>query len=149
MSPSTLESNAADEAFLDEVLNEQKAEEEITVTSAVDVIDKKLAAWTLHIYNQVNGESVVRPANITKDDSWIVKYKLEQVFDEERNRTLYTQTRNRRAAALVWDLESKRGSLFTDRLRMISEAGKVWREQQDQLDAQRQKVVLYNLGEKT
>ncbi|KAK5944890.1 hypothetical protein PMZ80_002092 [Knufia obscura] len=146
MSPSTLESNAADEAFLDEILGQPYGEEEDKVTAAPEAPEapeKPVASWTLHVYNEVNDEKVARPKDISAEDRWIVKYVLAREADS-KSRPLYNAARARRAADLVFDDDVKRANVFTDRLRMMSESGRMWREEQDAQDSQREKVMLYS-----
>lgn len=143
MSPSTLESNAADTAFLDEVLSETKIEEELKTPADPQAQEKPVTCWLLHIYNEVNNASVARPNGISTEDRWVVKYRLERNADS-KSRALYNASRNRRAADLQFSLEARARNYFTDKLRMMSESGRMWREEQDALDSQREKVVLYS-----
>ena len=146
MSPSTLESNAADTAFLDEVLSETKIEEELNKPADPQAQGKSVACWLLHIYNEVNNERVARPNGISTEDRWVVKYRLERNADS-KSRALYNASRNRRAADLQFTLEARAKNYFTDKLRMMSESGRIWREEQDALDSQREKVALYSPGQ--
>ncbi|KAJ9663516.1 hypothetical protein H2198_000782 [Neophaeococcomyces mojaviensis] len=141
-SPSTLESNAADTAFLDEVLGETTAKK-TDVGVPQETKSESVAGWRLRIFNEVNGRSVPRPERLTADDRWVVRYKLERRGDEEAKK-LYTACKARRAAALVFDEESKTNNMFIERIRRLSEEGKIWRAEQDALDAQREHVVLYS-----
>lgn len=143
MSPSTLESNAADTAFLDEVLSMSTTKEELEKPAAPATTEKPIGCWLLHIYNEVNDTSVARPVHLTAEDRWTVKYTLERYADSKSG-ALYNASRNRRAADLVFNLEAKANNYFTDKLRTMSESGRTWREEQDELDSQREKVVLYS-----
>jgi len=142
MSSSTLESNAADIAFLDDVLSETTVEDDLKTPA--DTQERPVISWLLHIYNEVNGASVARPNGISTEDRWVIRYKLDRVADS-KSRPLYNASRNRRAADLQFNLEAKARNYFTDKLRIMSESGRVWREEQDALDSQREKVMLYNL----
>lgn len=141
-SPSTLESNAADTAFLDEVLGEGTGRQTST-NGTQERKNKNIAGWTLRIFNEVNGKSVLRPERISADDQWVVKYKIERRGDEEAKK-LYTASRARRSAALVFDQDSRTNNMFIERIRRLSDEGKIWRAEQDALDAQRERVVLYS-----
>lgn len=143
-SPSTLESNAADTSFLDKILGEQgKVEAEGKLSVPPELKEAPIACWTLRIYNEVNGGSVLRPVNLSLEDRWTVKYTLDFKVDDS-TKSLYTATRNRRSAVLVWDLEAKQNNYFVQKIRDMSESGRVWRAEQDALDAEREQVVLYN-----
>jgi len=140
-SPSTLESNAADTAFLDEILDERDAKQTSTDV-AQEKKSKSIAGWTLRIFNEVNGKSVIRPERISANDQWMVKYKIERRGDEEAKK-LYNASRARRSSALVFDEDSRTNNMFIERIRRLSESGKIWRAEQDALDAQREPVELY------
>lgn len=141
LSPSTLESNSADIAFLEEIMRQEDVSE--SRIEEVDSTPDTMACWTIRIYNEVNGRPVVRPQNIKSSDRWIVKYEIGRVADTQA-RGLYNSCKNRRAAAFGGgDAEAKKENFFIQRIRQMSEAGRAWRDRQDEKDAQREKVMLY------
>ena len=140
VTPSTLESNAADTKFLDEVLGEQKEIEEAPVP--IEIKEKPITEYKLQIFNEVNGKGVVRPVNITTYDQWKVKYTLERKTGP-KTKGAYGMIRQRRESALTFDKEAKRNNFFQQKIRELSEGGRVWREEQDAADDLRNRVQLY------
>lgn len=101
----------------------------------------EVLTMVLGIHNLVNGQHVVRPVNLDKHQSWTVNYVLAQVSEKKQSWKLYKECQRRREAGLgkqEIDLENK----FKKNLRDLSAQGKVWRKQQDDLNAAKGEVVL-------
>ncbi|KAK5077241.1 hypothetical protein LTS08_006071 [Lithohypha guttulata] len=146
-SPSTLESNAADIGFLDSILGTRapdgekpEAQGKTQGNNQAKVEAAPVIGYELHIWNEVNGKNVLRPTDITSEDRWTVKYKLDRM-DNNTTRANSNRSRTKRAQALGRD--DKEG-YFQRMIRQLNESGREWRAEQDQLDGQREKVTLYN-----
>lgn len=139
LSPSTLESNSADVAFLEEIMRGDPPKSKAAESDVTD----KVACWTIKIHNVVNGRPVVRPNNISSSDQWQVKYSIDRIADSTA-RGLYNSCKVRRAATMGWDPDASKNNFFIQRIRQMNEAGRIWRDEQDELDSQREKVVLYS-----
>lgn len=151
--PSTLDSIAADTSFLDSVLGQkidsvlkpvpqpEPKEKELKAPSKKEP-ERKVLSWKLKIYNEVNGYIVDRPEKITSDDHWNVHYTIEQ--ETENVSSLYTALKNKRRTMFTFDEdEDARQNWFLKNIIRLNESGKKWRLQQDELDAEQEKVVLY------
>jgi hypothetical protein len=106
--------------------------EEAKEESKVDVM-----TMTLTIRNLVNGEYVERPHQITKDDKWTVEYALVTVPDE-RGRTVYEACKKRRRQALTFEKKESVNAWnnkYLENLRRLSQKGRVWRADQNEIDA--------------
>lgn len=139
LSPSTLESNSADLAFLEEIM---KPTEDSEAEALLRQEEGPIACWKLRIFNEVDGRAVVRPQDISASNRWTVKYQIDRVGDAQA-RSRYEICQRHRASTLSWDLEAKKQSYFIRMIQKMSAQGRTWREEQDELDAQREKVVLY------
>lgn len=144
LSPSTLESNSGDVAFLEEIM--RRDDDELLTTAKPEEVPARVVCWDVTVFNEVNGKPTIRPQRITSSDRWIVKYNIERIADAQA-RGFYNLCQNRRAATLGWDREEKKDNFFIRKIRDMNEAGRAWREEQDEIDAQRDRVVLYNTGE--
>jgi Mitochondrial protein Pet127 len=106
---------------------------------------KELLALSLRIRNRVNGSILKRPEGITSSDKWSLDYSLEEETNEVRARAQYRASKARRKSAL--DLEGREedaaANYYLRRLRELAANGAEWRKAQDELDAGRQRVVLY------
>jgi hypothetical protein len=128
----------ADKVWLDEVAKEQQ-----DVVQQSD--DRDLLAMTLSIRNKVNGCYVLRPNNLTEQDSWIVEYSLAEVSSTSRAWSLYGACQTRRKKALETNdasHEDVAANYYLRTIRDLSRAGKAWRKKQDKIDSNMGKVVL-------
>jgi hypothetical protein len=112
---------------------------------------KDILAMTLTIRNKVNGSYVLRPNELGPDDQWSVEYALAEVPKQDRSRTLYEHTQKRRARILKVDKDETRSNFdkkYTENLRQLSQKGRQWRQEQDELDqAAPIKVLESSVGE--
>ena len=156
----THQSNAANVQFLDSILgmdlNEamgSKSEEEVLSglgskpagndEASLNALDKPLSAWKLHIRNIVNGQAVVRPDKLEGRDTWGLQYTLTPLAPSEARRN-YNLCKNRRKSTLEAPQDADAtASFYLSRLISMSEKGAAWRQRLDKLDAERERVVLY------
>jgi len=130
------QSNAADVEFLDQITQPASKMKEKTLVS--------LLGWKLTIRNIVNGEPVVRPNHLIEEDEWKVEYNLTPLGDTLADKQ-YTALKNRRASAFEQvRRENAPVSGYLRGLYNLSDAGRKWRVEQNELDAEREKVVLYS-----
>lgn len=107
------------------------------------VQDKRILAWKLAIQNSVNGKVVLRPTSLQSSDSWVVNYSLEPQSQAMGQRN-YTLCKNRRKAALEFPQdEDVAAGYYIQQLIDLSREGAQWRRELDELDSQRERVVLY------
>ncbi|KAH0535949.1 hypothetical protein FGG08_007145 [Glutinoglossum americanum] len=107
--------------------------------------DRDLLAMTLSIRNKVNGRYVLRPNNLTEQDSWAVEYSLAEVSSASRAWSLYGACQTRRKKALEVNNttdEDLATNYYRRTIRDLSEAGRKWRKQQDKTDSTMDKIVL-------
>lgn len=144
ISLSTLESNSGDVAFLEEIM--RKDDDTILATTKTeDTSLGKVVGWEINVFNEVNGRPVIRPQRISSSDRWVANYTIEPIADAQV-KGYYNMTQARRASALSFDMKESKDNYFIQRIRDMSHAGRAWREEQDEIDAQKEKVVLYNAG---
>ena len=105
---------------------------------------QEVLAMTLTIRNKVNDRYVIRPENLSSSDRWQVEYALSEVEKPEKAWSLYqaSQARRRKQLDRADDDDDKTVETYIKNLRGLSRKGKEWREQQDELDKARPKVVL-------
>ncbi|EXJ79727.1 hypothetical protein A1O3_08010 [Capronia epimyces CBS 606.96] len=150
---STRGSNAADVGFSQSLMgvdlsitdkSEPKKEQAKPSESAPEPASQKpILAWKLNIRNIVNGLPVSRPQNLKQDDSWEVQYTLTP-FAEVSGHRNYVLCKNRRKAVLEAPQgEDEAVSYYIQQLVSMSQKGADWRRKLDELDAQRDRVVLY------
>ncbi|ETN40384.1 uncharacterized protein HMPREF1541_04661 [Cyphellophora europaea CBS 101466] len=110
-----------------------------------DDSSKPLMAFKVMVRSSVNGKPVGRPANLGASDDWKLEYTIEEL-PAVRAASKYRLCKSRRAAALKLAMQERDGrDYFRERLLRMSQAGEKWRQQQDELDAQREQIVLYGL----
>ncbi|EXJ80474.1 hypothetical protein A1O1_08619 [Capronia coronata CBS 617.96] len=146
-------SNAADVGFLKSLMgidmapnnkSEPKKEPAQRPEPAQEPASQKpLLAWKLNIRNIVNGLPVSRPHDLKENDSWDVQYTLTP-FPEVSGHRNYLLCKNRRKAVLEAPQgEDEAVSYYIQQLLSMSQKGADWRRRLDELDAQRDRVVLY------
>lgn len=145
ISLSTLESNAGDVAFLEEIMRRDD-DSVLAKPKAEEPSIARVVGWEINVFNEVNGRPVVRPQRISSSDRWIAKYTIDPIA-EGQVRGYYNMTQARRASALSFDMKEGKDNYFIQRIRDMSHAGRAWREEQDEIDAQKERVVLYNTGD--
>lgn len=131
---------AEDIAFLENMMGVEKKG---TKGGSGPVEAKEILAWKLNIQHSVNGKVVARPRDLKESHSWVVEYSLEPQSKGLGHRN-YLLCKNRRKAVLEFPQdEDKAAGFYIQQLVEMSRAGKKWRRQQDEYDAQREQVVLY------
>ncbi|EHY56592.1 hypothetical protein HRR83_002323 [Exophiala dermatitidis] len=151
---STKNSNAADVGFLQGLMGvnlsansapePSKKQAQASEPAAEEpAIQKPILAWKLNIRNIVNGLPVSRPRDLQPADSWDVEYTLTP-FTEVSGQRNYLLCKNRRKAVLeAPQSEDEAVSYYIQQLLSMSQKGAEWRRKLDELDAQRDRVVLY------
>ncbi|KPI41434.1 mRNA degradation protein mitochondrial [Cyphellophora attinorum] len=139
--------SAANTAFLDSLTDIdfspaslQPSAESATQTPA------PILGFKIIVRHQVNGKRVGRPENLTEKDIWKLEYTVEEM-DPKRVVVKYAMCKKRREnlhASLRRD--ENKVSPYVRRLVEMSNDGRAWRRKQDELDATRERVVLYDAG---
>ncbi|KAL9623326.1 MAG: hypothetical protein Q9160_002433 [Pyrenula sp. 1 TL-2023] len=152
---SKLPSTDADASFLDQ-LSKVKSSVEGTEGAQPPATDddspkqsspSELCCLLLTIQNRINQAPVTRPTDISESDVWNVDVDITEVNDK-RTHQLYDACQKRRRALLDSDLRgdgAARG--FTERLRELTQKGRTWKQEQGELDASREPVILYDVDE--
>lgn len=110
---------------------------------AETVSDSELLLLTLRVQNRVDGEIVKRPENLTSSQKWSLDYSLEEETRPQHARARYRASKARRQTALEQREENAAANYYLRKLRAMASSGAEWRKAQDELDAGRQRVVLY------
>ena len=109
-----------------------------------------ILGFTLTIRNRVNGQYVVRPENLTPDDTWSIEYSLDEIAGtNDRDMLIYSQVKRRRASELSFEkkAEDKAFDHYRSLLAKYSEKGRDWRRKQDEIDASMGVKVYRPLGD--
>lgn len=109
-----------------------------------------ILGFTLTIRNRVNGQYVVRPENLTPDDTWSIEYSLDEIAGtNDRDMLIYSQVKRRRASELSFEkkAEDKAFDHYRSHLAKYSEKGRDWRRKQDEIDASMGVKVYRPLGD--
>jgi hypothetical protein len=99
--------------------------------------EPELLAMTLTIRNKVNGQYVIRPNRLNKNDQWTIEYALEDV-NPARAASLYQACKTRRARTLSNERKNVNdawNNRFMKNLWDLSHKGKKWRERQNEIDS--------------
>ena len=126
---------------------------EDTGTSADDLADpaadsdRPLFGWTLTVRSMVNGGYVDRPENLCEEDEWKIEYHMKEIPDT-RQWQLYNALKERRRQLVGLRDEEADKSLkhYRDMIRRFSERGRVWRAEQDRIDAGKVPLLFQPLG---
>ncbi|PGG97254.1 hypothetical protein AJ80_09723 [Polytolypa hystricis UAMH7299] len=125
--------SAADRDFVDEL-------------DAVDEIDpdKPLFAMALFTRSKVNGKQVVRPEGFTSGDQWELEYEFVNFSTKLRAWSLYHACQTRRAKELEGpeDDPSEPENHYVQRLRHMSEKGRLWRQSEDKKEQEKGVITL-------
>ena len=137
------ESNAADSTFLDSLA-------EIDVSSAPKHVQAskpdraQILGLKVVVQNKVDGHKTMRPVKLTADQKWSIDYSITEM-PQHQAQAKYIQCRSRRSIIHGSNRDNNRVSEgYVSRLIDMSEAGAAWRKRRDELDAAREKVVLYD-----
>lgn len=112
---------------------------EVDSSETDDSESTPILAWDLRVYNEVNGQMVVRPEKLSSNDNWVVKYKLERLGDSMA-REQYKLSKRRQTKALAWTEKDDDNGFFANKIRLLNERGRDWRRVQDEIDAGREPV---------
>lgn len=94
--------------------------------------------------NKVNGKHVDRPVDLSPNDHWEIEYRMEEI-PEDKVQGLYSALKQRRKKAFKKEENSNRfEKTFGGNLKVYSQKGKRFREEQDMLDASDR--PLYAIG---
>jgi hypothetical protein len=118
---------------------------ETTGSTADEEYDPNLLAMTLLTKNYVNGELVERPTGLSKKDTWTVDYELNELNPKQGNAILQMCKTRRRNVLEKGDEEdvNTQNAEFLQRLRNISEQGRVFRARENERD-RRNGIVVYS-----
>lgn len=104
----------------------------------------ELLALKLRIRNRVNNDAVTRPKHLTSSDRWSVEYSLEEEKQDSAAQSQYRASKARRKTVLDQKgAETSAANYYLRKLREMAIRGAEWRKAQDELDAGRKRVVLY------
>ena len=107
-----------------------------------------IVGFELVVRSLVNGKPVIRPEKITGADKWTLQYNLVPMEEGQAARK-YNLCKFRRKNALKdarGEGQSTMNSYLHNLVRM-SEEGAKWRRKQDEMDSQRERIVLYGGNE--
>ena len=104
----------------------------------------ELMSLKLRIENRVNGNPTDRPERLSSQDTWSIAYNIEEEMRETYAQSQYRASKARRRTALEDREENTAANYYLRRLRDLAASGAEWRKAQDELDAGRKKVVLYD-----
>ncbi|ERF69288.1 hypothetical protein EPUS_03992 [Endocarpon pusillum Z07020] len=103
----------------------------------------KLLMLKLRIRNRVNEKIVERPTSLASSDVWSLDYSLEEETTEAVAQAQYRASKARRKAVLEDREQNSAANFYLRKLREMASQGAEWRKAQDELDAGRKRVVLY------
>jgi Mitochondrial protein Pet127 len=103
----------------------------------------ELLALKLRIQNRVNGTVVKRPVSLNSLDKWDVDYNIEEETRESSARAQYRASNARRRTAFDRPEANSAANYYLRMLREMASRGAEWRRDQDERDAGRKQVVLY------
>lgn len=152
---STLDSTLADSTFLDSIFGktidsalqpkpqpEPEVKELEPLANQKEESERTVLCWKLKIYNEVNGHIVDRPERITTNDRWNVHYTIEQ--ETKGVQSSYNAAKNKRRSMFTFNEEEDASrAWFQKSIIRLNESGRKWRAKQNELDAEKEKVVLY------
>lgn len=103
----------------------------------------ELLMLKLRIRNRVNEKIVERPTSLASSDMWSLDYSLEEEKKEAVAQAQYRASKARRKAVLADQEKHSAANYYLRKLREMASRGAEWRKAQDELDAGRKRVVLY------
>ena len=139
--------NAADISFLESLedlagVGSKNKPASKTAKSESTEPGNPILGFELVVRNVVNGQTVLRPEHMTAADDWTLKYTLNPMNDEKAQ-LKYKMCKLRRKSVLKEIGEAAMFNPYFDNLQKLSEEGAKWRRELDEMDAQRERVVLY------
>ncbi|KAL0943922.1 mitochondrial membrane protein Pet127 [Colletotrichum truncatum] len=123
----------------------QETKEAEAAAEAEEGSDDEIIGMHLTVRNKVNGQDVVRPSSNHDWWSWSLEYSLEEL-PEERAQRIYKAVKARRRKALSKgddDREEQWYSMFSGKLKSMSDNGRKYRAKMDQLA---KKAPVYVVG---
>lgn len=111
--------------------------------AAETIPNTELLALTLRIQNRVNNNVVDRPTHLTSLDKWTIDFNLQEEAREQLAQTQYRASKARRRTALEARAQNPAANYYLRKLREMASSGAEWRKAQDEMDANRERVVLY------
>ncbi|TQS35862.1 hypothetical protein Golomagni_03704 [Golovinomyces magnicellulatus] len=100
---------------------------------------KPFLAMKLVCQNKVNGNYVERPENLTEDDQWSIEYRLTEYAEGKPSIKIYQDLKNRRriinTSKLDMDPNKPANSYFARELRKYIEKGRIFREQENEIES--------------
>ena len=118
---------------------------ETSIRSDAEAQHPDIFGMTLTIRNKVRGSYVTRPEELGPDDDWTVEYSLGEIKDSKSVWGLYQACQQRRKLRLDKASEEEDDgavNYYVQRMRDLSNKGKEWREQQDEIERTMPKVVF-------
>jgi Mitochondrial protein Pet127 len=103
----------------------------------------ELLALKLRIQNRVNGTVLKRPVSLNSLDKWDIDYNIEEETRESSARAQYRASNARRRTAFDRPEANSAANYYLRMLREMASRGAEWRRDQDERDAGRKQVVLY------
>ncbi|KAG4435945.1 hypothetical protein IFR05_008565 [Cadophora sp. M221] len=130
--------------------DENGSDDSITITRVDDrpleaTEPRDMMAMTLTIRNKVNGRYVTRPKDLKEEDKWKVEYSLAEIQDPKRVARLYDMAKKRRDKAMNKHVDLSKDSfndMFLQRIKDMTNKGREWRMQQNEMDKTRPTKVL-------
>ncbi|RKF58270.1 putative mrna degradation protein [Golovinomyces cichoracearum] len=100
---------------------------------------KPFLAMKLVCQNKVNDHYVERPENLTEDDKWSIEYRLTEYAEGRPSINIYQDMKNRRkviyTSKLDLDPNKPTSSHFERELRKYIEKGRIFREQENEIES--------------
>jgi len=118
--------------------NPMEEHEEAAISTLTELASPgPLLAMTLTVRNKINEQYQIRPSSLETTDKWTIEYSLKEIEAPQKAWQLYEATKRRRwkimdSAGAKEDAEHE--DYFRRLLRDLSENGRVWRAEQDELD---------------
>jgi Mitochondrial protein Pet127 len=103
----------------------------------------ELLVLKLRIQNRVNGKIVKRPVSLNFLDNWDVDYSMEEETKVSSAQAQYRASNARRRTAFDRPEANSAANYYLRMLREMASRGAEWRRDQDERDAGRKQVVLY------
>jgi hypothetical protein len=150
--PHAVRSNDADVEFLNELSNVEIAQSDAKAREEAQHAQQSggknespgVIGFRVVVRNNVNGKPVGRVQDLDTQDDWKLEYNIVEMSSAQAV-AKYRLCKARRAAALKQALTRPSDKdFFLAKMYGLSDAGREWRRQQDEVDAQRGQTVLYN-----
>ncbi|RMZ73265.1 mitochondrial membrane pet [Pyrenophora seminiperda CCB06] len=126
---------------------EETASSTEDVTGPTTASNGPLLGWTLTVRSMVNGGYVERAENLCEEDDWKIEYHMKEI-PATRCWQLYTALKERRRQLVgLRDAEADKSlQHYRDMIRKFSERGRIWRAEQDKIDARKIPLLFRPIG---